>query len=163
MPKTDKNTVFYDLTMSQYTIHFSLTYSMNKQAMNCVVCLTTGADLDFALLEKAVRTEIARNDCLRLYFKKSGGRIRQYIIGPEEAGKLPLNIRYADFRGKTEKEQEDFLLRDAAVPVHYKKDEIYRFLFFDTFDGRKAVCFAVCHVNMDAVSIFMTVNDLFAV
>ena len=122
MPKTDTKTIFYDLTMSQYTIHFSLTYSMNKQAMNCAVCLTTGPDLDFGLLEKAVRTEIARNDCLRLYFKKKDGRVRQYIIGPEEAEKLPLNIKYADFSGKTQKEQEAFLLRDASVPVRYRKD-----------------------------------------
>ncbi len=121
MPKTDKNTVFYDLTMSQYTIHFSLTYSMNKQAMNCAVCLTTGDDLDFGLLEKAVRIEIARNDCLRLYFKKSGGRIRQYIIGPEEAEKLPTNIRYADFRGKTEKEQETSCCGTRPFPCIIKK------------------------------------------
>lgn len=160
MPKTDKNTVFYDLTLSQNVIHFSLTYSMNKQAMNVAVCLLIKNELDFEIFKKAVRTEISRNDCLRLYYKKIRGKLKQYFIEPGEAEKLPLNIVTADFRGKTHEEQKAYLMRDAAVPVRFKKDEIYRFVLLKTCDGRNAVYFVTCHMNMDAMSVFMTLQDL---
>ncbi|MHB1154288.1 MAG: condensation domain-containing protein [Eubacteriales bacterium] len=160
MPKTDNNTVFYDLTLSQNVIHYSLTYSIYKQAMNVAVCLLIKNELDFDLLKKAVRAEIGRNDCLRLYYKKIRGKLKQYFIKPEEAEKLPLNIVTADFSGKTYEEQKAYLLRDAAVPVRFKKDEIYRFIFLKTYDGRNAVYFVTCHMNMDAMSVFMTFRDL---
>ncbi len=162
MPKTDKNTKYYDLTMSQHVVHYALTYSIHKQAMNVAVCLYIKNELDAELFKKAVRAEIGRNDSLRLYFKKFPGKVRQYFLSPEEAAKLPLNIATADFTGKTKEEQDAFLRRDAAVPVHYAKDEIYRFIFFKSYDGRNGLYFVVCHLNMDAISVFMTLQDLFA-
>ncbi|MHB1154287.1 MAG: condensation domain-containing protein [Eubacteriales bacterium] len=163
MPKTDKNTVFYDLTLSQFVVHYALTYSIYKQAMNIAVCVYIKNDLDFDLLKKAVRTEIGRNDSMRLYFKKKGGKIKQYFIDSEEAEKLPLNIVTADFRGKTKEEQHAYLMRDAAVPVHYRKGEIYRFKFLKTVDGGNAIYFVVCHLNMDAAAVFLTLRDLFVI
>lgn len=163
MPKTDKNTIFYDLSLSQFIVHFGLTYSVHRQSMNIPVCLTITGEVDFGLMRRAVRTEIGRNDSLRLYFKKRGGKLMQYFLTPEEAEKLPLNIREADFTGKTREEQEAFLRKDASAPVRYAKGEIYRFIFFRTCDGRAGLYFAVCHLNMDAMSVYMTLRDLLGV
>ncbi len=48
---------------------YMLKYSLHKQVTNVPTSFAVARTLDFALLEQALRTEILRNDCLRIVFK----------------------------------------------------------------------------------------------
>ena len=66
---TEKNTLKqYDLIPSQKTMVYMLKYSLHKQVTNVPTSFAVARTLDFALLEQALRTEILRNDCLRIVF-----------------------------------------------------------------------------------------------
>lgn len=156
MPKTDKNTVFYDLTSSQELINLQLKFCIFKEVMNIVVCTYIKQQVDIELLKKAIYLEIERNDTLRLYFKKVGKKLMQFFVESNKPDEIPV----VDFAGKTKEEQDVFLKKDASRPVQYKKGELFRFKIIKTYDGKTAIYFAVCHMNMDASSVFMLIINL---
>jgi hypothetical protein len=156
MPKIDKNTVFYDLTSSQEVVNLQLKFCIFKEVMNIVVCTYISQQVDIELLKKAINIEIERNDTLRLYFKKVGKKLMQFFAEPYKLDNIPV----IDFAGKTKDEQDSFLKKDASKPVRFKKGELFRFIILKTYDGKTAIYFAVCHMNMDASSVFMLMNNL---
>ena len=83
----------------------------------------------------------------------------QYFTAPYAAGK----IEFIDFTGKTKDEQNLFFSKDACRRVRFLKDEIFRIKFIRTYDGRTGIYSAVCHLNMDAVSVFLFFQDLLKV
>lgn len=156
MNKIKKNTFLYDLTKAQEIAYIQYKYCFHKESMNVVLCLFIKQQLDYELFLKAFNVEIQRNDCLRLFYVKKDGKLKQYFSEPYEIGE----IERVDFTGKTKADQDEFFKKDASKPVCFFKDELFRIKLIKTYDGRTGIYFAVPHMNMDAVSVFMFYKDL---
>ncbi len=147
----------YPITPAQNMINFMLKYSFfHKQVIQIPASVIFTKKVDFEVMKQALNLEIQRNDCMRLRFKKKGGKFFQYFLDTYTVDSIPVKTF------KTEAEQEAFLNADACTPVHHMKGEIYRFVFFNTFDGRQGVYINVSHLVMDASAVFIFFSDLFA-
>ncbi len=147
-----------DLTPPQDMIYFMLKYSFfHKQVIQIPASVIFRKKVDFDLMKKALNIEIQRNDCMRLRFKKQGGKIKQYFIDEYTLDDIPVETF------KTAEEQESCLTADAQKTIRFLKDETYRFIFFNSYDGRQGIYINVCHLVMDAAAVFIFFSDLFAV
>ncbi|MHB1151451.1 MAG: condensation domain-containing protein [Eubacteriales bacterium] len=158
MPKPDSKTIYYDLSSSQKIAAMLLKFCFFKESINIAVCLYVKQQLDLDLLQKAFNIEIERNDCLRIFYKKKHGNIVQYFSEPYEAA-----ITCVDFSDKTKEDQDAFLSKEAKKPIRFLQGEIYRIKHIKTYDKRSGLFFTVCHLNMDAMSVFLFFNDLIKV
>lgn len=152
-------TTYYQLTSAQKVALLQYKFCFFKEAINVVICLYVKQQLDPDVLHKAFNIEIERNDCLRLFFRKKEGEVRQFISDPYVIDKIPE----ADFTKAGKAEQDAFLSKDASKPLRFFKDEIFRIKLIKTYDGRSGIYFAVSHLNMDAMAVFMFFNDLLTV
>jgi len=147
---------YYDIFGSQQLPLRQLQYSLHKESTQIVFYMIVDQRLDFELLKSAVNQEIARNDCLRIRFKKHEGKLKQYFI-PEY--KLE-NIPFLDFSDKTKEEQDSILSQDAHTPLKTKKDEMYRFIFYRTYDGRTGIYLNISHIIADLCGVLVIFSDL---
>lgn len=159
MLTTDANSKLYELSLSQREVYHQQQYCLFKEVLNIAVCIYINKQLDYDIFKKAVNKEIERNDCLRLFFKKHKGKIMQYFAEPYEKNDIPE----VDFSNKTYTEQHEFLLKDARTPIRFKSQNIFRIMLIRSYDGKCGIYFAICHLNMDAVSVLMCLDDLLKV
>lgn len=90
------NTLF-PLTSSQRMLQQALEEFGTAQILTIGVCISLHAPVDFSLLEKCLKEEVRRLECLRVQFtppNRDGG-IRQYIV-PESSP----DITYENLRIK---------------------------------------------------------------
>ncbi len=156
MPSKKTDLTYYEWTPSQKATYLQLQYSIHKQVVQIPFYLIVDQKLDFELLKKAVNIEIARNDSLRLRFAKIKGENVQYFVPPYELESIPV----VDFTGKTKEEQDAYLSKDAGIPIHYKKGEVFRVILYRTYDGRTGIYLCVFHLNMDALAVLQFFSDL---
>lgn len=147
----------YDLIPSQTTMWLMIKFSIHKEVLQIPSSVTLKADLDFDLLKKAVNEEIRRNDCMRLRFFKSGDDIQQYFLPEYSLEDIPV------MRFTSEKEQEDFLNKDARRPVKFLKGEDFRIILFKSFNGRSGIYLNTSHMIMDAAAVAVFYKDLLQV
>mgnify|MGYP000868876790 CR=1 FL=1 len=147
----------YDLIPSQQTMHYMLKYSLHKQVMQIPMSLTVSEKLDFDTLQKAVEIECRRNDCMRLRYFKKKGQIRQYFTPDCKIGKIPV-VTF-----KTKEEQEKHLTADAQKPIRFLKGEVFRIIFFRSYNGGTGIYINVCHLSMDATAVFLFFTDVLKV
>ena len=153
-----QNPQLYEFTPAQDMINFMLKYSFfHKQVIQIPASVIFEKKVDFDLMKKALNIEIERNDCMRLRFVKKGGKFYQYFLDEYKIDDVPV-VTFS-----TKEEQEEYLGKDAKTTVHHMKGEIYRFIFFNTYDGRQGVYINVNHLTMDAAAVFVFFGDLFAV
>lgn len=146
------------ITPAQEMINFMLKYSFfHKQVIQIPASVIFTKKVDFDLMKKALNIEIQRNDCMRLRFVKKGGKYYQYFLDEYTLEDVPV-VTF-----KTKEEQEAYLNADGGKTIHHMKGEIYRFVFFNTWDGRQGVYINVCHLVMDAAAVFNFYADLFKV
>ncbi len=152
-----KEIIYYPFTPAQEMIHFMLKYSFfHKQVIQIPASIVLKRKINFDIMQKALEKEIERNDCLRLRLEKKGG-CRQHFLDSVSIGKVPV------MNFKTQQEQDDFLTADAQKTIHCFKGETYRFIFFNTPDGRNGIYINVSHLIMDAPAVFLFFSDLLAV
>ncbi len=147
----------YDLIPSQKTMVYMLKYSLHKQVTNVPTSFAVARQLDFGLLEQALRTEILRNDCLRIVFQKTRRGISQSFL-PNRA-LPPVEV----LRFDTTEQQEAAFNADAAKPLRIFRGETFRVRFFTDPQGRCGVYLNVSHLVMDAVATSVFYRDLMAV
>ncbi len=149
---------YYELIPPQEMIQFMLKYSFfHKQVTQIPASVIVKRKIDFELMKKALAIEGRRNDCMRLRFKKQGGKTMQCFLDEW----VPLDVPVLTF--KTKEEQERVLNEDAGKTIHYLKDETMRIMFFNSFDGRWGIYINVSHLVMDAAAVFVFFGDLLAV
>ncbi|MGI6773502.1 MAG: hypothetical protein GX264_07640 [Clostridiales bacterium] len=144
----------YSLIPSQQTMYFMLKYSLHKQVMQIPMSLTVNQKLDFDVLQKAVEIECERNDSMRLRYFKEKGEVKQYFLPEYKIGKIPV----VTFKSKDE--QEKYLTEDAQKPIRFLKDEVYRIIFFRSYNGGSGIYINVCHLSMDATAVFLFFTDV---
>ena len=154
----------YDIIPSQETMATLVRYSIHKEVVQIPFSVVVPAKLSKVLLLKAYNIELQRNDALRVRFTiegmhigQVGGKIRQYFLPEVKVDRLETK----SFR--TKEEQEKFLSEDAKKPVKYLDGETYRFIVFDTYDGRTGLYLNVSHVLSDALGAAIFFGDLMKV
>lgn len=147
----------YELIPSQKTMVYMLKYSLHKQVTNVPTSFAVARELDFALLEQALRTEILRNDCLRIVFTKTRRGITQAFLPVRDLP--PVEVLHFD----TVEAQEAVFNADAAKPLKAFRGETFRVRFFTDADGRCGIYLNVSHLVMDAVATSVFYRDLMAV
>lgn len=153
-----KSKEIFELTPAQNMINFMLKYSFfHKQVIQIPASVIFEKKVDFEIMKKALNIEIERNDCMRLRYFKKGGKFYQYFLDEYKEENIPV------LSFSTKEEQERYLEKDAKKTVHHMKGEIYRFIFFNTYDGRQGIYINVNHLTMDAAAVFVFFADLFAV
>lgn len=149
----------YELIPSQQVMYTLVRYSIHKQVTQIPSSITVKEKLDFDLLTKALNIEFERNDALRLRFKRSkiGLGIKQYFLKSYSVDSVPV------YNFKTKQEQEAVLNKDAQTPIHIFKDESYRIIFYNTYDGFSGIYLNVSHVVSDALGSAVFFHDLLCV
>ncbi len=148
---------YYEITPAQDMINVMLKYSFfHKQVIQIPASVVFTKQVNFDIMKNALNLEIERNDCMRLRFKKKGGKYYETFLDEFKVENVPV------MTFKTKEEQEAFLNADAGRPIHHMKGEIFRVYFFNTFDGRQGVYINVTHLAMDAAAVFIFFADLFA-
>lgn len=152
------NKPVYPLIPPQEMIQFMLKYSFfHKQVTQIPDSIIVSQKIDFDVMTEAFNIEIERNDCLRLVFFKQNGKIMQYFRDPYRIGSVPI------YNFKSDEEREKVLTADAQKPIKMLKGEIFRLIYFTTYDGRYGVYINIHHLVMDNAAVFAFFNDLFAV
>lgn len=147
----------YNIIPPQEMINFMLKYSLHKQVIQIPVSITVNKKVDFDILKKALNIEIERNDCMRLRFFKEKKKIKQYFIDEYKVDSVPV----VSFSSK--EEQEAYLTADAQKPIRHLKGEIFRMIFFTSYEGKSGIYINVSHLCMDAAAVFLFFGDLLAV
>ena len=147
----------YALIPSQKTMVYMLKYSLHKQVTNVPTSFAVARTLDFTLLEQALRTEILRNDCLRIVFRKTRQGIFQSFLPNRDLP--PVEVLHFDSAAQ----QEAVFNADASRPLRIFRGETFRVRFFTDADGRCGIYLNVSHLVMDAVATSVFYRDLMAV
>ncbi len=147
----------YNLIHSQEMVQFMWKYTLHMQATQIPCAIAFDEKLDFMLLGRAVNIEIERNDCMRLRIFKQGRQIKQFFLNEYKIDK----ILYKEFSSK--EEQTAFFDKDASTKLDVFAGEIFRIVFFRTFEGKCGVYLNVSHMMMDFAAAFAFFKDLFAV
>lgn len=155
---TSTSREIFSLTPPQEMINFMLKYSFfHKQVTQIPASITLTRKIDFDIMQKAFKTEIERNDCLRLRIEKKGKNYRQYFLDSFDYGTVPVK------NFSSPEELESFFTADAQKTIKVFKGEDFRVFFYNTSDGRNGIFFNVSHLIMDATAVFIFFNDLLAV
>ena len=147
----------YNLIPSQECMYMMVKYSFSKQLVQIPLSINVDLDLDFDLLTKALNIEIERNDALRLRYTKVDGQVRQYFLDDFKINKVPMKY----FRSV--EQRQEFLDKDAQIPVRFDKGECYRIIFYKTANAGSGIYFNVTHLSMDALGAVIFFLDLVAV
>lgn len=147
---------FYSLNDSQDSMRLQQVFALNKPVSQIPVCFTTPENLDFSVMKKAINIEISRNDALRIRFKKSEGKWKQYFLSQIEEIDVPVY----DFSEKNEEYQAQFLKKHASRVLKFKRGDIFEFFCFKGFDGQCGLFINVSHIIMDGSAVIALVYDL---
>ncbi|MBQ6878435.1 MAG: hypothetical protein IJO22_08580 [Oscillospiraceae bacterium] len=156
MIKPAKGTSVYPFTFIQEDDSHQLLFSFHKQSAQLALYFIMDGESDPELLKEALNIEIERNDCLRLRFFKKWFKYYQFFLPEYKIEDLPL----VDFRGKTEKDMEEYFKSDAGKALRYLDGEVSRFRMFYTPDGRLGLYICVMHLAMDIAAILHFFRDL---
>jgi len=156
MSKNTADRTYYEIHGSQMLPLLELKFSLHKEITQIIFYMILNRVIDFDLLKRAIDSEIARNDCLRIRFQKHEGSLKQYFLTEYHLD----NIRVLDFSGKTKQEQDAMLIKDAQTPLKTKKNEMYRFILYRTYDGRTGVYLNISHVIVDLYAVVLLFADL---
>lgn len=150
---------YYGISGSQMLPLLQLQYSVHKENTQIIFYMIMNQKIEFELLRQAVNIEIERNDCLRLQLVKSAGKWKQYFLQEYSVENIPV----LDFTGKTKREQDAALTKDARRPLNNNRGEMYRIIFYRTYDGRTGIYLNISHLVADLYAVVLIFSDLLEV
>lgn len=147
---------YYPLSVGQRSIAYASLSSKEAAVNNIGGILLLQEQADEALLSRAIRLVVERNDAMRLRMVKRGlivspvqvlitDSIKQYI-----SDDCSVEIGCADFSGCSEEEMEHEILEWNKKPLDIFRDPLYEFKLVKSPDGRQGVFAKVDHLATDA-------------
>ncbi|MEU7935534.1 amino acid adenylation domain-containing protein [Micromonospora echinofusca] len=130
-------------------------------AYNASVVFQVAGDLDADLLDRAVRTVVARHEILRTVFHRQDGQPVQ-VVRPD----MPVPIRHDDLRAVAEPGRSEAARKlaadEAAVPFDLERGPLLRLrlIRLDAADWR--LCLTMHHIVCDGWSLDVLVDELSA-
>jgi hypothetical protein len=149
----------YPLTIGQrLVLHSERTYP-GTPVHNVSGLLLIEDELDFGLLEEAIRLLVRRNDALRLRLvlqMKNGGFGKFYssllykdVFMQYVQEDPPVSVRFLDFSGRTREELDAELIRINSTPIDVTGEPVYDFTMVKAGDGRQGVFSKLHHICTD--------------
>lgn len=154
-PKNGEN--IYNLIHSQEMVQYMWKYSVHKQSTQIPLAIAFYEDLDFNVLARAVNVEIERNDCMRLRIFRDGFKIKQYFLSSFKIDKILIK----QFSSK--EEQVEYFDSIASSKLDVFGGEMFRIIFFRTYENKCGIFICASHMIMDFVAAFMFFKDLMSV
>ena len=150
----------YDLSISQDLIFQQLHATFNKACMNIPISLVFhGADLDPALMEKALRMGISRWDTFGIRIlkeKKDGKAVYKQYFGDRAA----LSIEHKDFTGQSPEKMEAFFRKEAKRGIPFLEAPMARFFILRTPKGEPGFYSVISHMILDSWGIVTFYQDV---
>ena len=150
-----KNRKYYDLTLSQQLMYYTLKYSQKKNVVNIGTSLWFHETIDIEILEKSIEEAIKRMDALRLRLTEENKIIKQYL-SDEKVQKITI-VDYTKLSKEQVKEKFD---KETTVAMKWKDCELYKIFIVKLKDNKLALYMKVSHVVMDAWGLTVFVKDL---
>ncbi len=147
----------YKLIHSQELIQYMWKYSVHMQATQIPMAIAFSETLDFKLLARAVNMEIERNDCMRLRLFRDGFKVKQFFLNEYKLDKILIK----EFSSK--EEQEKYFDGVASTKLDAFGGEMYKIIFFRTYDNKCGIFICVSHMVMDFAAAFIFFKDVMAV
>lgn len=147
----------YKLINSQEMVRYMWKYSVHTQSTQIPVAVAFDEELDFTLLARAVNVEISRNDCMRLRLFREKNNIYQYFLDEYKLDKILVK------HFNSQEEQNSYFDFVASSRLKVFDGEMFRIIFFKTYDGKSGVFISVSHMIMDFAAAFTFFKDLIAV
>ena len=151
------NTLF-PLTSSQRMLQQALEEFGTAQILTIGVCISLHAPVDFSLLEKCLKEEIRRLECLRVQFTpphRDGG-IRQYIV-PESSP----DITYENLKDKSAPEIKALMNHWSTLGFDEADSPLLRFVMVSLPGGWNGLYLCIDHRIMDSCGLIFMMNDTF--
>ncbi len=148
---------YYDLNLGQETVKLQLKYTLFKRVANILFGASREEKIDFDVMEKAFNLVVARNDCLRIRFKKIKGVMKQYFLEEDVFENIP-RLKFT-----TQEAQEEWLAEVRKKPVDFMGNAVVEPYFIRTYDNRYMVFVKICHLIIDTYGLGVIFNDLFSV
>lgn len=152
-----EDSICYELSPSQDVSYLQCKYTLFKRVINILSSITVSEAVDFDLMQKAFDLVVERNDCLRIQFFKSKGKLMQYFRKSVPATKI-RRLKFA-----TKEEQDAFINKTRLKPIKYLKGVVIEPYFIETYDKKNMIFFKVCHLILDVYGINVIYKDLLAV
>ena len=151
------NTLF-PLTSSQRMLQQALEEFGTAQILTIGVCISLHAPVDFSLLEKCLKEEVRRLECLRVQFtppNRDGG-IRQYIV-PESSP----DITYENLKDKSAPEIKALMNHWSTLGFDEADSPLLRFVMVSLPGGWNGLYLCIDHRIMDSCGLIFMMNDTF--
>lgn len=147
----------YELTLSQELSKLQTKYTLYKRVINIVMSATSDDKIDYDTMLKAFNMAVERNDCTRIRFVKSKGKLMQYILPHYEYDKI------VEKSFETKQAQDKFIEYQTHHAIKYMKGEVVTPFLIHTYDGKDMILLKVCHMCFDLYGLNIFFNDLFGV
>ena len=151
------NTLF-PLTSSQRMLQQALEEFGTAQILTIGVGISLHAPVDFSLLEKCLKEEVRRLECLRVQFtppNRDGG-IRQYIV-PESSP----DITYENLKDKSAPEIKALMNHWSTLGFDEADSPLLRFVMVSLPGGWNGLYLCIDHRIMDSCGLIFMMNDTF--
>lgn len=148
----------YPLTASQRMLQQALEEFGTAQILTIGVCVSLHAPVDFSLLEKCLKEEVRRLECLRIQFTpphRDGG-IRQYIV-PESSP----DITYENLKDKSALEVKALMNHWSTLGFDEADSPLLRFVMVSLPGGWNGLYLCIDHRIMDSCGLIYMMNDTF--
>ena len=152
-----KEVKYYDTTPAQNTIFLQLKYTLFKRVCNILCSVTLSEKADWTLMKDSFNLLVQRNDCTRIYFKKSKKKILQYFRDELVFDEIPV------LTFKTEDQQKAWIKKTSKKAIDYMNGHVVDPVFINTWDGKSMVFFKVCHCVLDVYGINVLFTDLMGI
>ena len=149
---------YYPLTPAQTIMFYAQKYSLMKSSNTICISCFFKRELNNELLKKAFLESFRRFECLQArFYKKSKTETLQYLDS------TPPDIKFIDFSGKTEKEQDKYISKFAKKNYTKFEKRMFEITLAKSYDGYPGLIFAVSHAIMDSYAIFTFFHDVYCI
>ncbi|MFZ5975646.1 MAG: condensation domain-containing protein [Bacillota bacterium] len=159
----------YPLNIGQRLIAYAALLHPGTPVSNIGGLLLLEDELDFDLMEKAIKLCVQRNDSLRLRMVKKKKKfpatsvlfkdvMEQYALEDP-----PVNVGFLDYSDKSMAELDAALLEMNARPIDIFNEPVFEFTMVKAGDGRQGVFTKIDHIATDAWMSMMHAKEVMEV
>lgn len=148
---------YYPMAAAQATQHQLALEFGTSQVINICVCSTLKSEIDFRLLEKCIKEEFKRYECLRVRFTKpdEDGNVMQYIAPRDNR-----DIEFVDLSDKPEEEIEEILNAWSEIPFSEPDEPMVEIKMIKMPDGYQGLYLKIDHRLADSSGVVVMINDI---
>ena len=157
--RTDDPGPSYPPSYAQERLWYVAQLQPESGLYNVPVSVLIKADVDVAVLEKAVTEVVRRHESLRTVFRMENGELRQVVLPP-----MPVTVEVKDVRGRigANRANEDIrrlVSEEGARPFDLTEGPLARWTLLRVSDERMAMVTTVHHIATDGWAMPLVIRE----